>query len=226
MRPNCLDQIKKKQAEEGIDPTAAPKKTALANAIGNLSHYQDLLKQDLAKISKLGTLDERAELKAALLPQYLPFLTDYIKQVYDYPNDVAVQVMIWLFDSGNIEVALTTAFALINTGNQHMPDRFKRQDLETFVCDATYDWGNVLLKQQQSASPYLDQLAETIDADNWDVHPLCASKIFALLAKHKELSGDYQDGVLWCDLAIAINPEKHGVKSLKERLQKLTSNND
>lgn len=220
MRPNRLDQIKKKQSEEGIEPTAAPKKSALAKAVGNLSHYQDLLKQDLAKISKLGTLDERAELKAVLLPQYLSFVTDYIEQGHDYPNDVAVQVMIWLFDSNNIEPALTTALALINTGNQHMPDRFKRQDLETFVCDAMYDWANMLLKEQHSASPYLDQLATLIDTDNWDVHPLCASKIFALLAKHKELSGEYQEGVDLCDLAIAINPEKHGVKALKERLEK------
>lgn len=219
MRPNRLEQIKKKQAEDGIDPTAAPKKAALAEAIEHLSHYQTLMQADLTKISLLKNMEERAELKKALLPQYSAFVKNYIDEGHDYPNDVAVQIMIWSIDIDAVEPFMDLAMALIETGNQHMPARFKRQDLETFVCDAMYDWANELLKQQQSASPYIDQLAMAIDEDHWDVHPLCASKVFAIAAKHKELSGEYQEGVDLCDLAIAINPDKHGVKSLKERME-------
>ncbi len=205
----------------GVDPAQAGSDKTVIVELSNLPHYQDLLKLDLAKISKIKVLEEKAELKAALLPQYQPFVTDYMEQGHDYPNDVAVQVMIWLIDSADVENFLTLAFYLIKSGYQHMPERFKRQDLETFVCDAMYDWANELLKQQQSVSPYLDQLATVIFNDQWDVHPLCASKIFALLAKHKELSGDYQEGIDWCEKAKAINPEGHGCKKLQVRLEKL-----
>lgn len=226
-----MAQIKAAQLAEaektGINPyesavnQAAGDDQTVVKALKDLPYYQDLLKLDLEKISQVKVLEEKAELKATLLPQYLPFVTDYIEQGHDYPNNVAVQVMIWLIDSEAIEPFLNLAFALIKTGNQHMPERFKRRDLETFVCDAMCDWAAKQLKLELSASPYIDTLASIIDVDQWDVHPLCASKNFVMAAKHNEQAGDYQDGIDWCEKAKAINPEGHGCKTLQERLEKL-----
>ena len=70
---------------------------------------------------------------------------------------------------------------------------------------------------------YLEDLADVMRLVKWDVHPLCYSKIFVILAKHKELSGDYAEGVELCTLAMQANPEGHGCKGLKERLEKQLS---
>ena len=203
----------KERGEEDPYLNQTPKPTALAiQLLGDLKHYQDLLKVDLNKISTAKTLDEKAQMKAVLLPQYLPFIEQYCADKSDTPNNVAVQVMIWLLDSGDIERGLALALYLIETGNQHMPERFKRQDLETFICDFMGGWAVDLLKQEQSPSPYLDDLADVLRLGKWDVHPLCYSKIYVILAKHKELSGDYQEGITLCKLAMDANPESHGCK--------------
>jgi len=94
-----------------------------------------------------------------------------VAQAHNYPNSIAVQVMVWLFDTLDIERGLTLALHLIKQGGQQMPVRFDRRDLETFVCDAVYDWANSLLKKDQSASPYLDSVVTELGNGNWALSP-------------------------------------------------------
>lgn len=216
-----LQQIKQAQIAEaektGVNPyEQAGKKPAAA--IADLVHYQAAMEIDLGKISAEKVLTDKARVKAVVLPTYLPFIEDYVNQGHNYPNDVAVQVMIWQLDTMDIENGLNLALLLVQQG-QKMPAKFDR-DMATFLCDFFYDWAGALLKDDLSASPYLDVLVATADADQWDVHPLCISKLFVMLAKHKERSGDYAEALTLCEKAEAVNPEKAGVKGLKERLQK------
>lgn len=208
-----------KQAEEtGVNPYAqAAEAGAPVSAPQSLAHYQAAMKADIGSLAKLPTLGERAEAKKGMIPAYWPFVDDYIQQGHDYPNDVAVRVMIWLFDIGDIERALNLAFELIKRGNQKLPEKFDRQDLETFVCDAAYDWANALLKQNQSASPYLDWVVDAMQINAWDVHPAVSSKMLVMLAKHMELAGNYAAVVELCDQAEQVNPEGAGVKTLRDR---------
>lgn len=218
-----LDTIKAKQiAEAEASGTCHPYDLAAVSdqtgqAGGELGFYQQALAVDVVKVKNEVSLDGKARVKALVLPTYLDFVSAYVALGQDYPNDVAVQVMIWLLDTGDIERGLDLALHLAKQ-NQKLPARFDR-NLPTFLCDFFYDWSNEQLKAEHSASPYLDTLVAVAENDSWPVHPLCMSKLFAMLAKHKEQSGEYQTALALCLKAEAINPEKAGVKGLKERVQ-------
>ncbi|MFZ2405527.1 MAG: phage terminase small subunit [Methylobacter sp.] len=201
------------------DVSAGAGLAAPGTAPGALADYQAAIAIDLAKIKAEATVEGKARVKQTVLPTYLGFVNDYVEQEHNYPNDVAVLVMIWLLDIGDIEQGLNLALHMIKQG-QKMPPKFDRPMTE-FVCDFIYDWANKELKADHSASPYLDLLAATAENDRWDMHPLFLGKLFAMLAKHKKRNGDYAEALELCLKAEAINPEKAGVKGLKEELQKL-----
>lgn len=222
-----LQQIKRLQLEEaekgGVNPyQRLDNAPAATQQPGDLSHYQAAMEVDIGKIAAQKDIADKVRVKALVLPTYLPFVEDYVSEGHNYPNDVAVQVMIWLLDTGQIESGLKLALHLV-AQNQRMPAKFDR-DMKTFLCDFFYDWAGVLLKEDQGASPYLDQLVATAEHDKWDVHVLCMSKLYVMLAKHKERAGEYSAALELCNKAEAVNPEKAGVKGLKERLQKRLEN--
>lgn len=203
----------------GINPyqlSEAP--SASAAPVGDLTHYQASLSADLARLAPVKDIVERATIKAGLIPTYWPFVKAYLDNGDNYPNDVATRICIWLFDTLNIESGLALAFVLIKQ-NQVTPPKFDR-DLSAFVCDAVYDWANALLKQDQSASPYLDELVRVIDDDQWSLAPPVHSKVYAMLAKHKTRTGDYAACLALCEKAEAVNPDGAGVKGLKDKAQK------
>lgn len=201
------------------DTLAGAKSVAPALAPKALADYQAAMEIDLAKIKAEVTREGKARIKQTVLPTYLDFVNDYFEKGHDYPNDVAVMVMIWLLDTGDIEKGLNLALYLVKQG-QKMPTRFNRPMTE-FLCDFIYDWASMQLKADQSASPYLDLLTATAENDKWDMHPLFMSKLFSMLAKHKHRQQEYQVALDLCNKAEAINPEKAGVKGLIKDLQKL-----
>lgn len=222
---SILAEIKSKQIEAGeldgytpyfigIDIGSGQDKTVIYH--GDLAHYQAAMDADLATLSPIKDLVEKAVVKKRMIETYWGFVKAYMDNGDNYPNSVAVRVMIWLFDTLDIERGLELAFNLIKQGIHVTPAKFDR-DLPTFVCDAVYDWAAALLKldPQQSASPYLDALVATLDNDKWSLAPPVQSKMYAMLGKHKARVGEYATVVALCDKAEAVNPEGHGTKGLK-----------
>ncbi len=205
--------IVKDQPVPSLDDVTKPTSSPSRHAV--LEHYQAQMVHDLARLKAISEIPEKNEAKRGMVGAYLPFVKDYITSGRYYPNSIAVQVMIWLFDIGDIENALNTALVLISQ-KQAMPERFS-SSMETFVCDYTYDWANKLLAAGLSASPYLDQVVENIDLHFWDLHPAVASKMYALLAKFKFHDADYAKVVALCGQAELVNPEGAGVKTLKAK---------
>ena len=80
-----------------------------------------------------------------------------------------------------------------------------------------YDWANALLKQEQSASPYLDFFVANFE--DWELAPPVKSKLYAILAKHKKREGDWLNVLALCEKAEQVNPEGAGVKTLKLEAQ-------
>lgn len=237
MRKNKLQLIKERQAElakaagvtnfsEIANPAKAPVLSKLqqikqANngdsgaAQGNdlLNQLQAAMETDLGRLSTIPVIEDKAKLKVDLIKNYLPFVKDYIEKGHNYPNSIAVQVMVWLFDIGDIENALALGLALNRMPNQIMPERFKR-DLPTMIADEVYEWANKQFKANQSASPYLDQLVAATISENWDLHPLVMGKNMAMLAKHEFAKGNFIRAKRWCEKADEVNPGKAGVKGL------------
>jgi hypothetical protein len=212
---NPLDRIKQKQQQAAQRAAFAPAPPPAA-AVGKLEQYQAAVSAAISAMASMPSLEERQEYKRQFLPQILPFVQAYVENGDHYPNSVAVQAMIWLFDIGDIERALGLALYLIAQGGHIMPKRFDR-GMHTFVCDAVYDWANEQLKNKQPAAPYLGELIAAMEKDRWDLHPAVASKLYAMAAKHAEREGDFEAVVKFCDAAQRVNPDGAGVKTMKER---------
>jgi len=210
-----LSKLKQVQAD---NKTVALMPIADKNAIGSLANYQTAMKVDLGKIANQKTILDKLKLKQSFLPTYLPFVQDYVESGDNYPNSIAVQVAIWLLDINEIEHGLNLALHLVTQG-QKMPDKIKRH-LPTFLVDEMYEWASHLLKEDQGTSPYLEQLVDAMEQGDWDVHPLCWSKAYSMLAKHQVRNADYEEALKSVIKAEQRNPEKHGVKGLKAEIEK------
>jgi len=214
-------QIDQAEKEGSPNPYAVPSKRAaesVTSGTKDLKHYQSALDIDIRKVANQKDLLDKARVKQSVLPTYLPFVDDYVASGDNYPNSVAVQCMIWLLDVVEIEHGLNLALHLISQG-QKMPEKIKR-DMPTFLIDMMYDWANVMIKDDHGASPYFDIMVATADKDQWDVHPLCLSKSYAMLAKHHVRNGEYESAYELCLKAKKVNPQKHGVKLLTEEIEK------
>jgi hypothetical protein len=216
-----LDDIKRRQQEavragsaDPYQPTAHDAPTVVAPQ--STAHYQAAMDADLATLAGIRDIGAKNEAKIGMIKTYWPLVDGYLQNKDVYPNAIAVRVMIWLFDIQNIEQGLKLAFRLIDDKVQVSPAKFDR-DLQTFVCDAVYDWANWLLKTEQSAEPYLSELVDKIVNDSWSLSPPVESKMYALLAKFKLKAGDFAAALTLCETAELVNPEGAGVKTLKSK---------
>lgn len=186
---------------------------------GQLAHYQAALLADINQLKQLRDVNEKAVYKAKAVPAYLGFIQDYIDNDERYPNSVAVQVMIWLFDCGETMKGLSLALHLIRQGLHHTPTNFGR-NLETFVCDSVYDWAAALLKNGTYAATALETTVAEMESGNWQalMPQVVTGKMYAMLAKHKNLLGEFSAALELCYKAEAANPDKAGVKTLIDEL--------
>ena len=133
-----------------------------ANAQKHLALMTSALAEDLARLSDMNSMGDRQTLKRdELLPKYLDYVQRYRDSGLNHPNQVLMQVLVWLFDTEQFEAGLDLALFAIEQG-QEMPARFKR-DVPTFVADALIDWAEAEHKAKRSPEPYLSQLMPYVD---------------------------------------------------------------
>ncbi|WP_421557880.1 phage terminase small subunit [Pseudomonas canadensis] len=154
--------------------------TSPANARKHLLLQEAALDQDLARISAINGLAGRQTLKREeLLPKYQEYVQRYCESGLNFPNRVAVQLMVWLFDTAQFEDALELADFLMEQGQQ-MPERFKRRDIQTFVADAVCEWAYAEYKANRSPEPYLSDLLPLVDG-TWQLTEQIPSKYHKLI---------------------------------------------
>ncbi|MCP2140733.1 UNVERIFIED_ORG: hypothetical protein J2Y94_002058 [Pseudomonas poae] len=151
-----------------------------ANARKHLLLQEAALDQDLARLSDLKNLASKQSLKREeLLPKYQEYVQRYCESGLNFPNRVAVQVMVWLFDTAQFDDALELADFLMEQGQQ-MPERFKRRDLQTFVADAVCEWAYAEYNAKRSPEPYLSDLLPLVDGV-WNLTEQIPSKYHKLI---------------------------------------------
>ena len=98
--------------------TPADALSSPANARKHLLLQEAALDQDLERLSAMkGALAGRQLLKRdELLPKYQEYVQRYCESGLNFPNRVAVQVMVWLFDTAQFEDALELADFLMEQG--------------------------------------------------------------------------------------------------------------
>lgn len=167
-------------ATAGLAYTPADALSSPANARKHLLLQEAALDQDLARLSDLKNLASKQSLKREeLLPKYQEYVQRYCESGLNFPNRVAVQVMVWLFDIAQFEDALELADFLMEQG-QEMPERFKRRDIQTFVADAVCEWAYAEYNAKRSPEPYLSDLLPRVDGE-WNLTEQIPSKYHKLI---------------------------------------------
>ena len=166
-------------ASAGVAYTPGDALSSPANARKHLLLQEAALDQDLARLSDLKNLASKQSLKREeLLPKYQEYVQRYCESGLNFPNRVAVQVMVWLFDTTQFEDALELADFLMEQGQQ-MPERFKR-DIQTFVADAVCEWAYAEYNAKRSPEPYLSDLLPLVDGV-WNLTEQIPSKYHKLI---------------------------------------------
>ncbi|USE39135.1 phage terminase small subunit [Endozoicomonas sp. SCSIO W0465] len=142
------------------------------------------LEQDQKKLSGLAPGDKDKLREKELIPKYLPIAEDYLASGDSYRNPILVEVIIMLMDVGNIPKALELAYPALEQ-KQPMPQRFKKVNLPTFVCDNVLVWANAELARGKEVEPWFSKTFETLLEDNWKVPR-------EVVAKFHKVSGDIE----------------------------------
>ncbi|UOK40100.1 phage terminase small subunit [Pseudomonas palleroniana] len=177
-----------------------------ANARKHLLLQEAALDQDLERISAINGLAGRQALKREeLLPKYQEYVQRYCESGLNFPNRVAVQVMVWLFDTVQFDDALELADFLMEQGQQ-MPERFKRRDIQTFVADAVCEWAYAEYNAGRSPEPYLSDLLPRVDGQ-WQLTEQIPSKYHKLIGMRAMEAEQWQTALKHLERSTELYPK-------------------
>tara|TARA_R110000764_G_scaffold25543_2_gene61148 strand:+ start:1541 stop:2539 length:999 start_codon:yes stop_codon:yes gene_type:complete len=162
-------------------------------------------------------IEERKVYKAETIKKLEAFVNGYVESAAKYPNIVAVWVMVWLFDLGDIARAVPLALHLATQKIHNMPTRFN-SSIYQFICDYVYDWAVKQLEANKSAGPYLEQVIQAIESEKWQLSDIVHGKMYAIHGKHLEALGEDEGALSAFEKAMTLN-ERAGVKKKIERLK-------
>lgn len=107
-------------AQAGSETAQADKATA--------NEYELMLMklaEDKRRLKELQSIERRAEVKATLLPDYLPWIEGTLSSESGRQDDVLMTVFVWAIDIGEFKLAVRIANYAIQHG-MTMPDQYKR----------------------------------------------------------------------------------------------------
>ncbi|ATR85188.1 terminase [Pseudomonas sp. HLS-6] len=165
---------KRRTLEQGLAASAASAKpsvyspaaamTSPANAQKHYKLMEDALLVDLERLSGFNSIEQRQVIKREeLLPKYLEYVGRYRESGLNFPNQVLMYVMVWLFDTSQFELGLELADFAMSQG-QALPERFNR-DIPTFVADEVIEWAEAEYKAGRSPEPYVSNLLPRVDGE-------------------------------------------------------------
>ena len=185
------------------------------------------LKNDVNAVRAFPTFDMRAEYKRdKFLPKWLPFVDQYFEKGKVYQNDIIGFCIVYLFDVGDFDRALSLAHKAI-AQNQSLPAQFS-SNLPTFVADQIYKWADKTASVGLSVEPYFSQTFQHV-ATAWKLHEVVTAKWLKLAAALllRNTDGKVQASgiddpeklilaIALCSRAFQFNP-KAGVKTMIDR---------
>lgn len=222
-KKKCLEKVAKETAKTEAVKTMNRKSKAVKKSTGKSRDQYDLILANLNKhrdqLKALHDINEKIELKKAIVPEYLEYLKQYEETGQRYQNSVMPQLVIWLFDIGDIETALHYTKLSISLGLDS-PANMKR-NLDTFAADFIGNWAIDQHKADASAAPYIFELAELLRDNQFEVDVAkVQSMVLKEAAKEAERSSDWESAVAWYQLAVERNPEGHGCKTALAEAEK------
>lgn len=213
-RAHYEQQMAAAQPAEG---SAQPIDQASANAY-ELMLYK--LAEDKRRLHDIQSIERKAEVKAQLLPEYLPWIEGVLESKSGRQDDVLMTVFVWAIDIGNFDLALRIGGYAIQHGLT-MPDQYKR-DVPCVLAEEIADYA---LKQNEAGQALqlafvLKAIALTAERDMPDE---VRAKLYKAAGYALRAAGQLSEAREALERALALHG-KVGVKKDIERLDVLIKN--
>ncbi len=99
-----------------------------------------------------------------LIPKYKPLAEKYLAAGESYQNPIFTDLIVWLFDIGDLETAVEWLFKAIEL-NLPTPENFKRSSWAVICADEVLKWAEQQLPNGHSIEPYFSRVFEKIDKE-------------------------------------------------------------
>lgn len=179
------NQLRKRAALEAA--AAAP--AALMDGATGYEVMLVKLQQDQFRLKQIQGNKAKAQLKAELLPEYVPYVDGVLSAGQGAQDDVLVTLMVWRFDAGDYEGGLQIAEYVLRH-QLRMPDRFDR----TTGCLVAEEVATSALIAQKANQPFpLEILTRTAEltADH-DMPDQARAKLVLASARAQLALVDYE----------------------------------
>ncbi|QXO19219.1 phage terminase small subunit [Vibrio ostreae] len=147
---------------------AQPSKAAAAITAANTDslHLQLIeFEQDKLTLKGMVQIAEKVNHKRdVLIPKYKPMAETYLEAGESYQNPIFTDLIVWLFDTGELGTAIEWLFKAIEL-DLPTPENFKRSSWAVVCADFVLQWAETQMANGQSVEPYFSQVFEKIDQE-------------------------------------------------------------
>ena len=178
------------------------------------------LAEDKRRLKDIQSIERKADVKAQLLPEYLPWIDGTLANDSGRQDDVLMTVFVWAIDIGEFDLALRIGNYAILHGLT-MPDQYKR-DVPCVLAEEIADYA---LKQDDSGLvSQQPHIAQALGATaNCDMPDEVRAKLLKANGYALRAAGDLVQAREYLVRALQLH-EKVGVKKDIERLATLIKN--
>ncbi|MGI9888114.1 phage terminase small subunit [Vibrio chagasii] len=159
MRDNLAKKVDKEQRHIGTSPVADT----------NSLHIKLIeFEEDRKHLRSFNAIADRIEHKRnVLVPKYKPYVQRYLESGDQLENPIFTNVVIWLFDIKELDVAIDWCMKAIER-DLPTPENFRR-DWPTFCADEVLAWAEYESERGNSIEPYFSQVFEKVEKE-WRLH--------------------------------------------------------
>ena len=178
------------------------------------------LAEDKRRLKDVKSMEKKAEVKAQILPDYLPWITGVLQSEAGRQDDVLMTVFVWAIDIGDFALALDIgAYAIEH--DLVMPDQYKR-DVPCVLAEEIADFA-LRLQDDLRGALVLD-LKRTIGlTDAKDMPDEVHAKLLKAYGYALRAGNELPDARTALTRALELD-SKVGVKKDIERLETLIKN--
>lgn len=178
------------------------------------------LAEDKRRLKDIKSVEKKAELKAQLLPDYLPWITGVLESDTGRQDDVLMTVFVWTIDTANLTLALQIGrYAIAH--QLVMPDQYQR-DVPSVLAEEIAD---IALKADDDfRKANLEVIDQAVSlTDGHDIHDAIRAKLYKALGYALRALDRLVDARTVLARALELDT-RSGVKKDIERLDTLIKN--
>jgi hypothetical protein len=189
-----------------------------SNPMRHATGYEQMLvklNEDKRRLKKVHSKENKAVLKAKMLPEYLPWVTGVMNSGRGAQDAIVMTVMIWRLDTGDVKGALEIARYALKHGLVS-PDGFKRDSLPYLLAEevASASMRAWTAKEAVDIEPLLETLRLT---DGEDMPDEVRAKLHKIIGYVYRDSGGTHEAMKHLQRALQLHDRCGVIKDI-ERL--------